>query len=72
MTQQQLQIFTNLWDLPLATRIISGVGKTFVAQGFLELGVVTSWISQIPSLSTDLEEIEKSVPELEMKTTQST
>jgi hypothetical protein len=55
MNQHPSQTYTNLWALPLATRIISGVGPIFMGQGFLEFVGVISWISQSPSLSTEVD-----------------
>ena len=46
MNQQQLQIFTSLWALPLLIPIISGVGRILGGQVFLEVAMVTYWIFQ--------------------------
>lgn len=66
MTQQQSQIFMNLWDFPLLTQTTSGVGQMFAAQGFLESAMVISWISQIPIRWTKGKEAE--ILELPTKT----
>ena len=63
MNQRQLQICTNLLGLLPLTQIISGVGRIFAGQGFLESAMVTYWISQTQIPST--EEVVDALKELE-------
>jgi len=53
MNQHQLQTFTNLLALVPRIPIISGVGRIFAGQGFLESAMVTYWISQTQIPSTE-------------------
>lgn len=63
MNQPQLQTFTNLLASLPRIPIISGVGRIFAGQGFLESAMVTYWISQTRIPST--EEVVEAVKEIE-------